>query len=171
MKVILYNAISIDGFIALPDGNSDWISDIDFPYLQQAIKESGCIVVGGKTFRQFEGELFPFKDVLNIVMTRTQTKSDKYSNVIYTQASPKEIAEMAEKKGYQSILLVGGGEMSGTFLNEDLIDEIIVDIQPVMIGSGIKMCNAKPELKHFDKTSIKELENGLVTIRYSRKRN
>src|SRR4030042_6570788 len=98
MKVILYNAISIDGFIALPDGNSDWVSEIDIPYFEQAMKESGCIVVGGKTFRQFEGQLYPVKDALNIVMTRTLITSDKYTNVIFTQVSPKEIVKLAEEK-------------------------------------------------------------------------
>lgn len=171
MKVILYNAISIDGFIALPDGNSDWVSETDIPFFEQAIKESGCIVVGGRTFRQFEGQMYPVKDVLNIVMTRTETKKDKYTNVIFTQSSPKEIIEIAEDKGYKSILLVGGGEMNGAFLNEDLVDEILVDIHPIIIGNGIKMCNATPNLRQFEKTSIKELEHGLVLIRYSRKRN
>lgn len=91
MKLTLYNAISLDGFIATPEGNSDWVSEFDAPHFQEEIKKSKCVVIGSKTFKQFEGEIFPIKEVLNIVMTKSSTIESNYENVIITGSCPVKL--------------------------------------------------------------------------------
>lgn len=169
MKVTLYNAISLDGFIATPEGNSDWVSEFDAPHFQEEIKKSKCVVIGSKTFNQFEGEIFPIKEVLNIVMTKSSTIESNYENVIITNSTPQAVIKLAEEKGFSSILLVGGGHVNGSWLSQGLIDEIIVDIHPLVLGKGIKLFESEAVFQNYEKVSLEELEQGLVLIKYIKK--
>jgi dihydrofolate reductase len=166
MKIILYNAVSIDGYIAKLDGDSDWVSAYDTPHFKEEINKSDCIVVGKNTFEQFEGESFPIIEKLNIVMTHGEEKTSNYDNVIYSNGTPTGIIKLAQEKGFNTILLVGGGKMNGSWLSENLVDEIVVDIHPIMFGSGIKMCESDAFFRQFTKVSLTELEGGLTLIRY-----
>ena len=169
MKVTLYNAISLDGFIATPEGNSDWVSEFDAPHFQEEIKKSKCVVIGSKTFKQFEGEIFPIKEVLNIVMTKSSTIESNCENVIITNSTPQAVIKLAEEKGFSSILLVGGGHVNGSWLSQGLIDEIIVDIHPLVLGKGIKLFESEAVFQNYEKVSLEELEQGLVLIKYIKK--
>lgn len=62
-------ATSIDGYIAKKNGDSDWVSEVDAANFEQKIKEMGCIIVGRKTFDQYQGDLYPVPDVTNIVLS------------------------------------------------------------------------------------------------------
>jgi dihydrofolate reductase len=169
MKVTLYAATSIDGYIATQDGNSDWISEAGLPYFTAALKNAGCVIVGRKSFKQFEGELYPMKDLLNIVLTKAPDDQDKspYSNVVYTSLTAKEILKLAESKGYSTVVLVGGGETNSTFLNEQLIDEIIIDIQPIVLGEGIKLFANSECMEQFEKVSCVN-EESLTIVKYKK---
>lgn len=169
MKVILYNAISIDGFIATPDGNSDWVAEADIPFFEKEIEKAGCIIIGRKTFEQYEGELYPVKNVTNIVLTSKPNRENKYENVLFTDKPLKEVLQLAEEKGFKNVLLVGGGTVNGSFLDENLIDEIIVDIHPIVLGKGIKLFEANPTILNYEKVSCKNLESDLTLIRYKKK--
>jgi len=52
MKVTLYMATSLDGFIAKSDMSTNWISDRDFEIFDNKMKEHGCIILGNTTFKE-----------------------------------------------------------------------------------------------------------------------
>lgn len=140
MKVILYAAVSADGFIATKDGDSDWVSEIDTPIFEAKIKEAGCLVVGRRTFDQYHGELYPLKGVLNIVLT-TNTDRDPEDETVFVD-SPKNAIEIAKEKGFGKIMVIGGGRTNGSFLKQNLIDEMFLDVHPLILGEGIKLFEA-----------------------------
>lgn len=165
MKVTLYMAISADGFIATKDGNSDWVSEKDSQNFENKIKEKGCIVVGHRTFDQYQGDIFPVKDALNIVLTLTNKNQRAAENVIYTN-SPVQALQVASDKGLKEILLVGGGTTNGNFFKDNLIDEIFLTVHPLFLGSGIKLfegAEKKLDIVFLDQT---ELGEGLVQLHY-----
>lgn len=164
MKVILYMAISTDGYIAKKDGDSDWVSEIDSDIFNKKIKELGCIVVGRKTFDQYRGELYPVKGVTNIVVT-TDKSIESEEDVVFVN-SPREAIKAAKKKGYEKMLLIGGGTVNGMFLKEGLIDEIFLDVHPLVLGSGIKLfenCQVNIPLKLLNTS---QLEGNQVLLHY-----
>jgi len=144
MKVTLYMAVSADGFIADKHGDSDWVSVTDTKIFNQKIKDLGCLIVGRKTFEQYLGELYPVSGVLNIVLTSKRAPS-KDENTIFVN-SPTEALFIAKSKGFESVLLIGGGKTNGSFHSEKLIDEVYFDIHPLILGEGIKV---------FEKTDTK----------------
>lgn len=153
MKVTLHLAISADGFIAKQDGNSDWVSPIDEQLFTDRIKEAGCLVVGRKTFEQYQGSIYPVDGVLNIVLTNKQIQCPN----ILTATSPQAAVELAKKNDCPGILLAGGGHTNTAFLQENLIDEIFFSVYPLIFGQGIKPF----EDQAFD-TRLKLLDSGYL---------
>ena len=165
MKVTLYMAISIDGFIAKRNGDSDWVSPVDSANFEQKIKEKGCLIVGRRTFNQYQGELYPVKDVTNIVLTHEPLLETGNINVIYVN-STQDAIKLAEARGHQEALLIGGGTTNGIFLKDNLIDELFLSIHPLILGNGIKLfgdSDIEIKLQYLDK---KELEQGLIQLHY-----
>lgn len=169
MKVTLYMAISIDGYIAKQDGDSDWVSPVDSENFEKSIEEAGCIVVGRKTFEQFYGELYPVEAVTNIVLSNNAIRNDKNENVVYVQ-SPKEALQVAESNGHSKVLLIGGGQTNGAFIKENLIDEVILSVHPLILGEGIKIFEDFSNQVDLDFVSAEEMEAGLLQVRYKIKK-
>src|SRR6266487_3314218 len=111
MKIILHMAISVDGFVAKKDGDSDWVSPIDEELFQQRCREAGCVIVGRKTYQQYKGEIYPVKGATTIVLTKGPRKTIE-ENVLFA-SSPQEALTFAPKKGFHSIVVAGGAIVSG----------------------------------------------------------
>jgi dihydrofolate reductase len=94
MKVILYMAISADGFIAKINGDSDWVSEADADTFENKIKEAGVFIVGRKTFDQYYNDLYPIKDVLNVVLTTNKNRKSENKNILFTTKNPQEIISL-----------------------------------------------------------------------------
>lgn len=165
MKITLYMATSIDGFIAKKDGDSDWVSPVDSGIFEQKIKEKGCIVVGRRTFNQYHGELYPVKGVTNIVLTSNKTETDNADEAIYV-SSPEEAVKAAQGKGHTEILLIGGGTTNGLFLKAGLIDEVFLSVHPLILGDGIKLFENSEVNLSLEKLEAKELDEGLTQLHY-----
>jgi dihydrofolate reductase len=164
MKVILYMAISADGFIATKDGDSEWVSEVDVPIFDKKIKDFGCIILGSKTFQQFRGKYFPKKDAINIVISSNPEINSKDGSV-YAK-SPKKALEIAKNKGFEKVLLIGGGHINGSFLKEKLVDEIFLDVHPLIFGEGIKVFEGFETRLNLEKVDFELLDKGQVLLHY-----
>ena len=169
MYVTLYMAISIDGYIAKKDGDSDWVSEVDSKIFEKKIEESGCIVVGRKTFDQYYDDLYPVEGVTNIVLTNDATRQDKNENVIFVP-SPKEALQAANQKGHDMVLLIGGGHVNGAFIQDNLIDEVFLSVHPLILGEGIKIFENFRKQIDLEFVGSKEMEEGLIQLHYKIKK-
>lgn len=158
-------AISIDGFIAKKDGDSDWVSPVDSANFEQKIKEKGCIIVGHRTFDQYQGDLYPVKDVTNIVLTSDSSLKSEKDNVVYAQ-SPSEAIKLVQRRGHDKALLIGGGTTNGLFLREGLIDEIFLSVHPLILGNGIKLFEGVETDIKLEFLDQKKLGEGLIQLHY-----
>jgi dihydrofolate reductase len=157
-------ATSIDSFIAKTDGDSEWVSEIDIPIFDKNIKEFGCIAMGGNTFRQFRGKYFPKKEALNIVIT-TKDLGTPEDGVVFAK-SPSEALKIAEERGFERLLLIGGGIINGSFLKENLIDEIYLDVHPFVLGKGIKLFENFENRVNVEMISEEKLDNNQILLHY-----
>lgn len=159
-------ATSVDGFIAKKDGDSDWVSPDDTANFEKAMKDNGCIIVGRKTFDQYQGDIYPVKGVTNIVVTSdTSLKSDK-PNVHFVTGSVEEIIRAIKQKGHDKALLIGGGTTNALFLKAGAIDEMILSVHPLILGNGIKLFESEEVDIKLRLISEARLEQGLVQIKY-----
>lgn len=160
-------AMSLDGFIARPDGSYDWLvadPSIDFGALY---KEFDAAVMGRKTYEVglaagADGSI-PGADVL--VFSRTLPTSTS-RGVRVTNEDPRAVvAELKKKKG-RDIWLFGGGELFRYLLDGGLVDTVELAVMPVMIGEGIPVLPPGTTTR-LVLSDIKQLPSGIVILAYS----
>ena len=140
MKVILYMGITPNGYIARENGDSEWTSEEDLKGFEQNSKNARNIIMGKNTYLYTsQAGLLPFKDALNVVVSHGQMENIYGDKVLITNQSPKEVLKMLEEKGFSEAFLAGGGQLNTSFLKENLIDEIYLDVEPLLFGKGIKV--------------------------------
>lgn len=140
MKVVLYMGQTLNGYIAKLNDDTSFLTKASSKGFIDNVRKAGNAVIGRRTFEvSLPVHHFPFGDVLNVVMT-TQKIENKWGNkAIFTDKSPKNIVKMLKDKGFETILVGGGGVVCTSFLEAGLADEIYVDIEPVIFGRGKKI--------------------------------
>ena len=140
-KVIYGGAMSLDGFIAGPNGEYDWIvmdPEIDFA---SAMARFDTFLIGRKTFEAMRrmGEAAPpTPGIQNIVFSRTLRPGDCPAGTILSDDAERVVADLRKKPG-KDIALFGGGELFRSLLAAHLVDEVHFGVIPVLLGSGIPM--------------------------------
>ena len=169
-KVVYGGAMSLDGYIAGPKGEYDWIvtdPDIDFSSLMSRFD---TFLIGRKTFDVMRrmGNTAPAPGITNIVFSRTLRPEDCPQAVLSDNAE-RVVADLRTKAG-KDIALFGGGELFRSLLAAGLVDEIAMSLVPVLLGGGIPLLPAPADRarlrlrKHrvYEKTGTIGLEYDIV---------
>ncbi|TGN28027.1 dihydrofolate reductase family protein [Empedobacter tilapiae] len=171
-KVILYIATSLDGYIAKPDDNLDFLSIVeqdgqDYGY-NDFIQTVDTVIVGRRTYDKVAsmGFDFPHSDKDAYIITRTP-RSSIGSIKFYTDDLTLLINKLKSEDG-KNIFCDGGAEIVNELLKNNLIDEFIISVIPILVGNGIKLFkDDRPELK-LELISVRSFEKGLVQLHYKR---
>jgi dihydrofolate reductase len=166
MRQVEYSvAMSLDGYIAGPRGESDWIlidPDIDFNAI---FARFDAILMGRKTYettRASEGGSMP--GVVCYVFSRTLRQSDCRS--VTVSDNPSQTVSELKKQPGKDIWLFGGGELFRSMLELGLVDRVSIAIIPVLLGGGFRLLPDSPRraelrlVKHqlYPKTGTMSLE-------------
>lgn len=137
-KVVYGGAMSLDGFIAGPNGEFDWIvmdPDLDFAAMMARFD---TFLIGRKTFevmRQAGDAAPPAPGIQNIVCSRTLRPEDCPGATLSDDAE-RAVRDLRKKPG-KDIALFGGGELFRSLLAANLVDEVAVSVVPILLGGGI----------------------------------
>ncbi|CAF2552045.1 unnamed protein product [Rotaria sp. Silwood2] len=171
-KVILYTAVSIDGFIAREDGNIDWLSSFnnenndDHGY-NSFYENIDVTLIGGKTYQQiltFPCN-FPYPDKKNYVFSHEKQEANEF--VEFINDNVFEFVKQLKSQSGKDIWLVGGAQLNKTLLNLGLIDEIILTIIPIVLGKGIHLFGQQSIEQQFKYSDTKIFPTGCVQIKYT----
>jgi len=165
MKVILYMAISTDGYIAKENDDTNWVTDTDWGVFSKIVKDAGCIIMGRRTY-EASGDAFPYNCKLNIVLTSDKKLHKETSNTLFTSKKPRQVIKIAEDKGFKKVLIIGGGNLNASFLKEKLIDEIYLSVHPKILVKGIKIFEGEEMDVNLKLLSVKKLTEDLVQLHY-----
>jgi dihydrofolate reductase len=133
-------AMSLDGFIADPNGGYDWIVPdpaIDFAALY---KEFDTAVMGRKTYEVMtaQGGDGAIEGIDVVVFSRTlPTKS--HPGVRILNDEPREVVAALKMKEGRDIWLFGGGSLFRSLLDAGLVDTVEVAVMPVLLGAGVPL--------------------------------
>jgi dihydrofolate reductase len=145
MKVSLLMAQTLDGRIA-KDANHfpDWTESADKKFFRSRTKESGVMIFGRTTFETLPGVL-PGR--LSVVLSRSAGEwEEREENLVFTSLEPKEILKKIESLGFQNPIVAGGTTINSLFARENLIDEVIVTLSPLVFGKGLGVFDETVEM-------------------------
>jgi len=176
MKLSVYIAVSLDGFIARKNGDIDWLVDGDEgdksgnePYGYKAFIDSVDILVMGRN--SYEKVLtfseWPYADTPVIVLSHSiiQPPKNLQESVSFSSETPVELASRLSAKGV-SHLYIDGGITIANFLAEGLIDEMTLTRIPVILGDGIPLFHAVGRDIVLIHIFTKAFDNGYVQSKY-----
>jgi dihydrofolate reductase len=170
--VVLYIAMSLDGYIAKDEDNIDFLSIVDRPgedYGYLAFEtEVDTLIWGRKTYDKLLsfGVPFPHKDKRCIVLSRTRTGKDE--NVEYYNGAVKDLIAKLQQQSGKSIYCDGGSEVVDSLLKDNLIDKMIISIIPHLVGHGVRLFkDGRPE-QSLKFTRGSTFPSGLVQLWYER---
>lgn len=142
-KLVLYIAMSLDGYIATEDESLEWLFNVegegDNGY-SEFYETVDTIIMGNKTYewiiRHETGE-FPYKNKDCYVFTRSSIEDTE--DVKFINDDVVSVTNKLRNQVGRNIWIVGGGELLQDFLKEKLVDEIIVTVAPSIMGKGIPL--------------------------------
>ncbi|MEO8033889.1 MAG: dihydrofolate reductase family protein [Acidobacteriota bacterium] len=165
-RIILHIAASLDGFIAGPDGEIDWLfHDADYG-MTEFFRSVDTAVMGRKTWDAAVAMGSPrFAGMQHYIVTRTPRPSDD-PDVEFVGADVVALVSGLRATAGKDIWLVGGGEIVRMFLDANLIDEVVLSVHPIILGEGIPLfpTGGRVPLK-FEKAI--SFDSGLVQLSYS----
>lgn len=172
-KMILYVAVSLDGYIADQKGNVDKLTgkdpayDGDYGY-EEFLSGVDTIVMGRHTYQQITSELspeeWPYPNLKSYIFTHQEIEDQR--GIAFIQRKPEKfLRELKEKPG-KDIWICGGSNLANQLMDTGLIDEYHLHIMPVVLGGGVPLfCRPHPDLKLCIER-IREI-NGVIDVIYS----
>ena len=169
-KVILYIAVSLDGFIAGEDGDIDWLSSVerageDYGYAE-FISSVDTVILGRRTYDKVLsfGIPYPHADKQCYIVTRSVRPTEGNIHFIGGELSAL-VARLKQEPG-KNIFVDGGAEIVQLMQKHSLINEYIVSIIPVILGKGIRLFRGTDAKNTLQLLSSHSFDSGLVQLHY-----
>ena len=168
MRRIRYAVVaSLDGYIAGPNGEADWIITdpaIDFDAF---FKEFDTVLVGRRTFeimaRAGKVELPGMK---TYVLSKTLQPSDYPGVTILGEQAEQHVASLRAESG-KDIWLFGGGSLFRSLLDAGLVDTVELSIIPILLGGGIPLLPTPAKEAKLKLMDHKVYASGIVSLQYA----
>ncbi len=170
----VYIAVSLDGFIAKTDGDIEWLHECpnpnndDYGYAE-FIDNIDAIVMGRYTYEKvLTFDEWPYsKKVFVLSSTLTMIPVALIDKVEIISGTAKAIVSKVKGMGYMN-LYIDGGSVIQSFLEKDLIDELIVTRIPILLGDGIPLFGRLKVPLKFNHSSTTVYGGALVKTHYRR---
>lgn len=179
MKTQYYTATSLDGFIATEDDSLDWLfalGDVNETSYPSFIAEVGALAMGSHTYewvlrnaslvKEQTGTAWPYEQPAWIFTSRTLPPVDGAAlHFVGGDVRPVHAA-MRMAAGVKNIWIVGGGDLAGQFYDAGLLDEVIVQVGSVTLGSGKPLFPRRLAGRPLHLVSTQQMGPGFVELRY-----
>lgn len=163
MKAILYMTMTVNGCIARSNDDTPWSDEVWSAYYE-FVKQRGNIVVGRRTYELMKAE-DEFEKLGNSTIVVVSSEPVADSNIFWAD-SPKKALEFLGTKGFGEAVIGGGATLNASFLKAGLLDEICLDVEPLLFGQGIRLfkeVDAEAKLKFL---GTEKLSDQVLRVRY-----
>lgn len=175
-KVIFGGANSVDNYFAREDGAVDWLmwSDEVTELMNDFWPRIDCIVMGRKTYDVAMkmnppgkgGKIKnPYGDIKTCVFSRTLEAGERNGVEIVGEDAGEFVRKLKQLEG-KDICVMGGGLLGQSLLEAGVIDEIGLNIQPILLGSGVPLFHKLSRQIDLELLECKALKTGCVYVLY-----
>lgn len=175
-EATVFSGLSVDGFIARLDHDITWLEEHppashapgipnpQVPDFEGLMETCDHMVMGRATFQKvLDMGFWPYGPLQVIVLSSTLTGPQPHGALVATDL-PHVLALLAERDARQ--VYVDGGRTVQTFLAAGLVDHIVVNYLPVLIGTGIRLFGALPHDLHLMHRATSTTDSGVVSSAY-----
>lgn len=176
-NVILYIAVSLDGYIADRNGSVDWIKGQDdsvepedtfTPFFDSV----DTVIMGKRTYDQIVTELspnyWPYMGATTFVITHNSDCVDT-DHICFRNTSVCGLVDELRQQSGKNIWICGGAQIARQLIEKDMIDTYHIAVIPVILGGGIKLFDTTEHKIDLSLAATKEY-NGIIELTYHRKR-
>ncbi|MFG6200716.1 dihydrofolate reductase family protein [Nonomuraea sp. JJY05] len=177
--------MTVDGYMAGPNGEMDWLSfpwtdDIN-AYIDELTGPVDCIVLGRKLAEGFipawaagpEGEDQKSIDKMNntpkVVISNTLTESP-WENAVVAGGDLAEIVNGLKARPGGDLIAYGGGTLVSSLIAQGLLDELHLFVNPVAIGAGMPVFGGAGDYRRLRPVAARPFDCGITALRYEPKR-
>lgn len=179
-KIIVFENVTLDGFMAGPNGEFDWaIRDDEVTQNSEEGNNSIDMFLFGRVTYDIMASFWPtpagksanpvFANALNnaakIVFSRTLEKADWNNTRVVKELTKEEILKLKQGSG-KNMMIFGSGTLIEQLTNLDLIDEYQLMVNPVILGKGKPLFKGIKDRKHLKLANTKTFNNGIVLLQY-----
>lgn len=162
----LFMAMSLNGVIARKNGEEDFLSHENWLTFLALLKEHDGLIWGRRTYEAVQQWGTDFR-VDTPITVLSHTKKNSTAPNVHFVSSPGEAVEYFRIQGKRKILLSGGATTNTSFAKAGLINEIIINVEPVVVGEGISLFSPEKFDLQLSLLSMEEHKTGIATLHYS----
>jgi dihydrofolate reductase len=165
MKIVMVMVQTADGKVARSlNDKSDWSSSEDKKHFREITKKFGAVIMGRSTFETLDA---PLPERFNLVLTGKPDASKNIPGLLeFRSAAPSETVEYLESLGFKEAVLAGGPSTNAKFLDENLVDEIVITIEGLLFGRGMGLCDGLKSEKGLEIISVKQISERTTILHY-----
>lgn len=171
-KVIVFIAMSIDGFIAAQNDNLDFLSIVeqegeDYGY-NEFHNSVDTVIMGRKTYDKILSFNVPFPHSNKQCYILTNNKVLQSKSVVYYSSNIETLITQLKGQPGKNIFVDGGAQIVQLLLQKQLIDELIISIIPTILGNGVMLFGSNTPQQLFTLVQTKSYTKGLVQLHYKK---
>lgn len=178
-KVTLGMNMSLDGFVAGPNGELDWIfpsvTPAQMEVINAATHQADTILIGRNTYLE-QAAMWPTQtgelaDLLNsytkVVFSKTLDKLE-WNNARFADGSIEEEINNLKSQQGKNIYVTGGVKFAQSCIQAGLIDEMTLFIHPILLGAGKSLFKTMSNQQHLKLSDVKTFDTGVVQHTYQK---
>jgi len=185
-RVVWLMHVSLDGFVAGPNGEIDWVKfdDALVEDVQNLVDTADTALFGRVTYQLMESYWPTVADsptatkhdldharwvnpAPKIVFSKTLRNVQWRNTRIVKEHIGEEIGRLQKQPG-KNLILFASPTLGSTFMNLDLIDEYFFNVNPIVLGKGKPLFKDENEMRRLKLLESKTFDNGVVSLRYGR---
>jgi dihydrofolate reductase len=173
-RTVYYVASSLDGFIADPQDNLDWLMQFnDAEGVEDTYKSFiagiGAIAMGSQTYKFIldQGPDWPYGTIPTWVFTHHELPGIPGADITFVRGEVGIFHDsICADAGEKDVWVVGGGSLAGQYLESGLLDEMILTIVPVALGRGKPLLSVSTAAAPAELLGTRTLGDSMVELRY-----
>lgn len=164
MKVTIFMAISLDGFICDSNGKTPW-SDAEWENYKSYLSRNDALIIGRRTYEEMSvsDEFTRLGNPKTIVVSSQKFETSSNITIVET---PEDALKLCESERYSNVIVGGGQILNSYFIENNMATDLHLDIEPIIFGSGTALFRNSVQLTNLELINSETLISGCKSLDY-----